>query len=209
MLGGIDFLRDVRGGKQTLVGPRVVVIGGGNVAIDVALTALRQGARHVDMVSLEPRRDMTASPHEIENAVGEGVELHAGWGRLRIDQDGVITFQFCEKTHDADGKFDPQFDPSRLLTFDADDVILATGQGTDLAILDGSAVENNHGFIVADATTLMTRVPGVFAGGDAEHGPRTAVEAIHYGRSQRQPSTPGCAACRWTRPSGNPCGAPR
>ena len=182
VLGGIDFLRDVRSGKPTLVGPRVVVIGGGNVAVDVALTALRQGARHVDMVSLESRRDMTASPHEIENAVGEGVQLHPGWGPVRIDQDGVITFQFCERTHDAEGKFDPQFDASRLLTFDADDVILATGQGTDLAILDGSAVENNHGFIVADATTLMTRVPGVFAGGDAEHGPRTAVEAIRSGK---------------------------
>ena len=182
VLGGIDFLRDVRGGKPVRVGPRVVVIGGGNVAIDVALTALRQGARHVDMVSLEQRRDMTASPNEIENAVGEGVQLHPGWGPLRIDEDGQSTFQFCRSTHDADGKFDPQFDASRLLTLEADHVILATGQGTDLSILDGSAIENNHGFIVADSKTLMTGVPGVFAGGDAEHGPRTAVEAIRSGK---------------------------
>jgi NADPH-dependent glutamate synthase beta subunit-like oxidoreductase len=182
VLGGIDFLRAVRSGVPTRVGPRVVVVGGGNVAVDVALTALRQGARHVDMTSLEQRRDMTASPHEIENAVGEGVELHPGWGPLRIDDDGRITFQHCERTRDATGRFDPIFDPSRLLILDADQVILATGQGTDLAILEGTAVESSHGFIVADARTLMTAVPGVFAGGDAEHGPRTAVEAIRSGK---------------------------
>ena len=80
VLGGIDFLRDVRSGEPVRVGPRVIVVGGGNVAIDVALTALRQGAKHVDMVSLEKRREMPASAHEIENAVAEGVQLHPGWG---------------------------------------------------------------------------------------------------------------------------------
>ncbi len=182
VLGGIDFLRDVRSGEAVRVGPRVTVVGGGNVAMDVALTALRQGAQHVDMVSLEKRRDMTASPHEIETAVAEGVQLHPGWGPVRIDEDGEVTFQFCERTHDQSGRFDPQFDTDRLLTLEADHVILATGQGTDLAILEGSGVENNHGFIVADAKTLMTDAPGVFAGGDAEHGPRTAVEAIRSGK---------------------------
>ena len=101
---------------------------------------------------------------------------------MRIDEDGQVTFQLCERTLDDNGQFDPQFDTNRLLTLEADHVILATGQGTDLAILDGSGVENNHGFIVADAKTLMTAVPGVFAGGDAEHGPRTAVEAIRSGK---------------------------
>ena len=100
----------VRSGETVRVGPRVVVIGGGNVAIDVALTALRQGAQHVDLVSLEKRRDMTASPHEIENAVAEGVQLHPGWGPVRIDEDGEVTFQLCEQTHDDGGKFDPEFD---------------------------------------------------------------------------------------------------
>ena len=182
VLGGIDFLRDVRSGKPVRVGPRVVVIGGGDVSIDVALTALRQGAQHVDLTALDKRRDMTASPHEIENAVSEGVQLHPGWGPVKIDEEGEVTLQFCEQTHGVDGKFDPKFDSTRLLTLAADQVILATGQGTDLAILDGSKVENNHGFIVADAKTLMTTEPGVFAGGDAEHGPRTAVEAIRSGK---------------------------
>ncbi len=179
---GIDFLHAVRSGEPVRVGPRVVVIGGGNVSIDVALTALRQGAQHVDLTSLEKRRDMPASPHEIEIAVAEGVEMHAGWGPVRIDEDGQVTFQFCERVKDENGKFDPTFDTTRLLKLEADHVILATGQGTDLAILEGSEVENNRGFIVADPKSLMTKVPGVFAGGDAEHGPRTAVEAIRSGK---------------------------
>ena len=168
--------------RTVRVGPRVVVIGGGNVSIDVALTALRQGAQHVYLTSLEKRRDMPASPHEIELAVAEGVELHASWGPVRIDEDGEVTLHYCERTLDESGRFDPVFDENRLLTLDADHVILATGQGTDLSILDGSAVENNRGFIVADPKTLMTSVPGVFAGGDAQHGPRTAVEAIRSGK---------------------------
>jgi NADH-quinone oxidoreductase subunit F len=182
VLGGIDFLRSVRRGEPVRVGPRVVVVGGGDVSIDVALTALRQGAQHVDLTALDKRRDMTASPHEIEIAVSEGVELHPSWGPIKIDEEGEVTLQFCERTHDAQGKFAPSFDASRLLKLEADQVILATGQGTDLAILEGSDVENDHGFIVADATTLMTEEPGVFAGGDAEHGPRTAVEAIRSGK---------------------------
>ena len=80
VLGGIDFLRAVRSGEPVRVGPRAVVIGGGNVAIDVALTALREGAKHVDMVCLEKRREMPASPGEIETAVAQGVNLHPGWG---------------------------------------------------------------------------------------------------------------------------------
>ncbi len=182
VLGGLDFLHAVRSGEPVRVGPRVVVIGGGNVSIDVALTALRQGAQHVDLTSLEQRRNMPASPHEIELAVAEGVELHAGWGPMSIDEDGQVTLHFCEQTRDESGAFNPIFDENRLRILAADHVILATGQGTDLSILDGSTVENNRGFIVADPKTLMTKTPGVFAGGDVEHGPRTAVEAIRSGK---------------------------
>jgi NADPH-dependent glutamate synthase beta subunit-like oxidoreductase/ferredoxin len=182
VMGGIDFLRAVRSGEHVRVGPRVVVVGGGNVSIDVALTALRQGARHVDLTSLEKRRDMPASPGEIELAVTEGVQIHAGWGPVRIEEDGRFILQYCERVKDATGKFDPQFDTNRLLTLEADHVILAVGQGTDLTVLEGSAVENNRGFIVADPKTKMTNVPGIFAGGDGQHGPRTAVEAIRSGK---------------------------
>jgi NADPH-dependent glutamate synthase beta subunit-like oxidoreductase/formate hydrogenlyase subunit 6/NADH:ubiquinone oxidoreductase subunit I len=180
--GGIDFLRAVRGGESVRVGPRVVVIGGGNVAIDVALTALRQGAAHVDLVCLEKRREMPASPHEIEEAVAEGVQLRAGWGPVRIEEEGEVVFQYCERVKDDAGKFNPQFDTARLLTLEADDLLLAAGQGTDLGLLEGSEVENARGYIVADPKTLMTKEPGVFAGGDAQQGPRTVVESIRAGK---------------------------
>jgi NADH-quinone oxidoreductase subunit F len=182
VLGGIDFLRAARSGEKVRVGPRVVVIGGGNVSIDVALTALRQGATHVDLTSLEKRRDMPASPGEIELAVAEGVELHPGWGPLRFEEEGLAVFQFCERVKDETGRFDPKFESDRLLQLEIDHVILATGQGTDLACLEGSGVENNRGYVVADPKTKMTTVPGVFAGGDGQHGPRTAVEAIRSGK---------------------------
>jgi len=182
VLGGIDFLRAARSGEQVRVGPRVVVIGGGNVSIDVALTALRQGATHVDLTSLEKRRDMPASPGEIELAVAEGVQLRPGWGPLRFEEEGVAVFQFCERVKDETGKFDPKFESNRLLELEVDHVILATGQGTDLACLEGSGVENNRGYVVADPKTKMTTVPGIFAGGDGQHGPRTAVEAIRSGK---------------------------
>ena len=182
VLGGIDFLRAVRSGKPTRVGPRVVVIGGGNVSIDVALTALRQGAQHVDLTSLAKRRAMSASPHEIELAVAEGVHLHPGWGPVRFEEDGQAIFHFCERNMDETGTLETKFDTNRVLTLEADHVILATGQGTDLTCLEGSGVENMRGFVVADTITKMTNVPGVFAGGDGQHGPRTAVEAIRSGK---------------------------
>jgi ferredoxin len=101
---------------------------------------------------------------------------------LRFEEDGTAIFQFCERVKDDTGKFNPQFDTDRLLKLEADQVILATGQGTDLSVLEGSDVESNRGFIVADPKTKMTSVPGVFAGGDGQHGPRTAVEAIRSGK---------------------------
>jgi NADPH-dependent glutamate synthase beta subunit-like oxidoreductase/NADH:ubiquinone oxidoreductase subunit F (NADH-binding)/ferredoxin len=180
--GGIDFLRAVRSGEDVRVGPRVVVIGGGNVAIDVALTALRQGAKQVDMVCLEKRREMPASPHEIETAVAEGVRLHPGWGPVEIREDGEAVFQHCDAVFDENRRFNPKFDANRRMSLEGDQVILAVGQGTDLTSIEGSGLEVTRGFIVTDPKTLMTTVPGVFAGGDVAHGPRTAVEAIRSGK---------------------------
>jgi formate hydrogenlyase subunit 6/NADH:ubiquinone oxidoreductase subunit I len=134
------------------------------------------------MVSLEKRYEMPAGPHDIEGAVAEGVQLRPGWGTLRIEEEGQAVFQYCERVKDETGKFDPKFDPARLLTLEVDQVILAIGQGTDLALLEGSGVETVRGFITANPKTLMTNVPGVFAGGDGQQGPRTAVEAIRAGK---------------------------
>lgn len=186
VLGGIDFLRAVRGGAELLVGPRVVVIGGGNVAIDVALTALRQGAKWVALVCLEKRREMPASHHEIETAVAEGVVLHPGWGPLAIEEDGRVVFQHCDRVFDEDRRFNPLFDAGRKLVLESDQVILAVGQGTDLSLLADSGLETVRGFIVTDPASGRTALPGVFAGGDAAHGPRTAVEAIRAGKAAAQ-----------------------
>ncbi|NWG31874.1 MAG: FAD-dependent oxidoreductase [Rhodocyclaceae bacterium] len=185
VLGGIDFLRSVRSGMAVQVGPRVIVVGGGNVAIDVALTAIRQGARQVDMVCLEKRREMPASHHEIEQCVAEGVTLHPGWGPVGIFAEGEMVFQRCERVFeelDGQKRFNPKFDASRTMTLEADHIIFAVGQGTDLASIEGSGLEVTRGFVVTDPRTLMTRLPGVFAGGDVAHGPRTAVEAIRSGK---------------------------
>ena len=182
VMGGIDFLRTVRSGEDVRVGPSVVVIGGGNVAIDVALTALRQGAKRVDMVCLEKRREMPASPHEIETAVAEGVVLHPGWGPVSISEEGEVVFQYCERVFDEQRRFNPQFDSERRMKVEGDHVLLAIGQGTDLSSIDGAGLNVTRGFIVTDPRTLMTNVAGVFAGGDVAHGPRTAVEAIRSGK---------------------------
>ncbi|MFH1057585.1 MAG: FAD-dependent oxidoreductase [Pseudomonadota bacterium] len=183
VLGGLDFLKRVRGGEELLVGPKVVVVGGGNVAIDVALTALRQGAHRVDMTCLEKRREMPASPGEIETALAEGVAIHGSWGPVSISADGVYTAQRCTRVFDERGRFSPLFDPERTLKIEADQVILAIGQATDLACVEaGSLVETQRGLICADADSLMTREQGVFTGGDVYFGPRTVVEAIRSGK---------------------------
>jgi len=112
---------------------------------------------------------------------------------LRFEEDGTAIFQFCERVKDDTGKFNPQFDTDRLLKLEADQVILATGQGTDLSVLEGSGVESNRGFIVADPKTKMTSVPGVFAGGDGQHGRAWPWTRSAPARSPRLPSMPGCA----------------
>ncbi|HEX8986943.1 MAG TPA: FAD-dependent oxidoreductase [Rhodocyclaceae bacterium] len=180
--GGVDFLRGVRSGANPRLKERVVVVGGGNVAVDVALTALRQGARHVTMVCLEKRREMPASHSEIETALAEGVAIQNGWGPLRVTSDNQVTFQHCPQVFDQNGRFAPRFDPQRLLTLPADHVLLAVGQMLDDHYLEDGQLEVQRGLLVADPVTLKTKEVGVFAGGDAVHGPRTVVAAVRAGK---------------------------
>lgn len=186
VLGGLDFLRAVRHSDDPLggprVGPRVVVVGGGNVAVDVAMTARRQGATSVDMVCLESASEMPAHPHEVAEARAEGVILRSGWGPVQVDGNGSITFQRCLRVFDEQRRFAPQFDLADTLTLAADHVLLAIGQAADLTVLDGSGIACVRGLISAARESLQTARPGVFAGGDAAHGPRTAVEAVRAGK---------------------------
>ena len=182
VLGGLNFLREVRRGDDPRVGPRVVVVGGGNVAVDVAMTARRQGGESVDMICLESSTEMPANLHEIAEARAEGVVVRNGWGPVQVHSDGRIIFQRCLRVFDEQHRFAPAFDSADTLTIAADHVILAIGQAADLSMLDGSGIETVRGLIAATRDSLQTARPGVFAGGDAAYGPRTAVEAVRAGK---------------------------
>ncbi|MFC1670425.1 FAD-dependent oxidoreductase [Spirochaetota bacterium] len=186
VIWGLDFLRDVSLGKDPGTGKKVVVIGGGNVAIDVAMTAKRQGAESVHIVSLECREDMPAHEWEIQDAIDEGIELMPSWGPDEItgndNRVNGIKLVSCTCVFDPGGKFDPQFDKSCSHNLDADTIIIAIGQGADLEwIGDDSPVEKEGPGIKADPITLETSVEGVFAGGDVVYGPKSVVEAIEQG----------------------------
>jgi heterodisulfide reductase subunit A-like polyferredoxin len=184
VLQGIDFLKQVSLGQAVWVPRRVVVIGGGNVAIDVALTALRVGAREVQLACLESREEMPAHEWEIADALEEGVVLNTSWGPRRIQGErghvrGIELIR-CTSVFDEEGRFNPRFDERISTQIETDMVMVAIGQRSDLTGLEGVAT-TPAGFIKADPVTLETGKAGVFSGGDAVLGPRTAIEAIAQG----------------------------
>jgi NADPH-dependent glutamate synthase beta subunit-like oxidoreductase len=174
VLGGMDFLSKVRAGENPRVGPHVIVIGGGNAAIDVAMTSLRQGATKVQMWYRRTRKDMPANPHEVEMALAEGVELIEYWAPTRILPGNLIEFVRSKNAPDAA--------TAQPVTVHADQIIAGIGQEADLSWLEGSGIETKWGNIVADPVTLATGEPGIFAGGDIGHGASTVVAAIGSGK---------------------------
>ena len=183
VLWGLDFLRAVRQGRPPRIKSRMLVVGGGNVAVDVALSALRLGATQVEMVCLEKRLEMPAHAGEILGAEAEGVVIHNSWGPKEIRPDGTVCCKACTRVFDEKGRFNPSYHDSKTQDFAADQVILAIGQTADLSFLDeGVKVSTRQGLIVADEDTLATGEPGVFAGGDAVKTPGAVVEAIAAGR---------------------------
>ena len=186
VLWGMDFLRDVRQGADVKVQDRALVIGGGGVAMDVAMTTLRLGAKEVQAASLECREEMPATEWEIEEAVEEGVILNPSWGPKRILADNGrvkgVELVCCTCVFDEQGRFNPSFDESVTTSIDTDMVILAVGQAADLSLLEGSGVEADRGLIKADKDTAETNVPGIFAGGEVARGASQVIEAIQMGR---------------------------
>ncbi|MBI2869907.1 MAG: FAD-dependent oxidoreductase [Chloroflexi bacterium] len=187
VLLALDFLRKANLDEDTGIGKRVVVIGGGNVAMDVARTARRLGAAEVHAVCLESRTEMPAHAWEIEEAAEEGVDIQPSWGpRQIIAGDGKVAgieFEKCTAVFDSQKRFSPVFDKGVTQKFDCDTVIIAIGQAADPGMLEQkTGIKSNRGFIVADPLTLITGEPGVFAGGDAVTGPKSAVEAIQQGQ---------------------------
>ena len=185
---GVDFLRDVNLGNDIKLEGNVVVIGGGNVAIDVARTATRVGASKVEMFCLESEKEMPALEEEIAEAVSEDIGINNSWGPKRIlEENGRVVgieFKKCLSVFDNSGKFSPTFDEKETKIVKTNHVLISVGQGIDLGkLLENSKIElNPNKTIKADAFTLQTGEMDVFAGGDAMTGPRFAIDAIAMGK---------------------------
>jgi len=206
VLGGVDFLRDVALGKPVELGARVVVIGGGNVAYDVARTVLRQeeydvsrtaarlrGVHEVNLVCLESLEEMPADTVEIVEGSEEGVRRHNSWGPVEIllrESGGQqyargVRFVRCASVYDENHRFSPTFDDSQELVLDCDSVLLSVGQSADLGFLDPArdGVDmRSPQQIVSDPSTGSTSAPGVFVAGDVAYGPKLLIHAIASGK---------------------------
>ncbi len=169
------------------VSGRVVVVGGGNVAIDVARTAARLGAESVDMLCLEARDIMPASNEEVAEAESDGVRLSCGWGPAEVlAQNGHVTgvrFKRCTSVFDDEGRFAPTYDEADTIDVACDQLVLSIGQSIEWGnLLEGSAVELGRGQgAVADPKTYQTAEPDLFVGGDVYTGPKFAIDAIAAG----------------------------
>ena len=186
VMWGVDFLYEVNGGKEVTLKNKVLVVGGGNVAIDVALTALRLGANEVTLACLEAREEMPANPWEIEEALEEGVILMPSWGPKQIvgksGRVSSVELVQCTCVFDEEGNFCPAFG-TEAITVDADQVILAIGQAPDFSCIgNGETLRVEKGLLAVDYETQGTEIPWVFAGGDITSVPGTIVDAIAAGR---------------------------
>lgn len=188
VITGIEFMRDVNLGKDIKLEGDVIVIGGGNVAIDVARTATRIGKTHVKMYCLENREQMPALAEEIDEALSEDIEINNSWGPKRIIVENnravAVEFKKCISVFDKNNKFNPIYDENNTVTVKAEAVMLSVGQGMDWGnLLAESNIElNKNNTIKADLFTLQTNDNDVFAGGDALTGPKFAIDAIALGK---------------------------
>lgn len=204
VFGGVDLLRSVALGQPLDVGREVVVVGGGNVAYDVARTVLRQiaydtartaarlpGTSRVQLVSLESLEDMPADTLEILEGDEEGIVRQNGWGPVGIDRDeqGAVTgmaFRRCVRVWDDAHRFAPVFDDTVRQTIPCDTVLLAVGQSpvTDFLADGGADVQMARpGWPKVDSATLMTTADGVFVAGDLAHGTRLVIDAVASGKA--------------------------
>jgi NADPH-dependent glutamate synthase beta subunit-like oxidoreductase/NAD-dependent dihydropyrimidine dehydrogenase PreA subunit len=184
---GLDFLRDINLKGKATVNGRVVVIGGGNVAVDAALSALRLGAEDVQLICLECRDEMPAYEEEITQATDEGITVNVSWGPKKIlGSHGKVTgieVVCCTRVFDEGGNFNPCYDEKETMTIEADMIIIAIGQIPDISFVPNSITMTQDNTIQVDPITLETSLSGVFAGGDATiPGGSSVVEAIGMGR---------------------------
>ena len=188
ILWGLDFLKKVNLGEEVKVTDNIVVIGGGNVAIDVALTAKRLGAKNVQLTCLECRDEMPAHEWEIQKAIDEGISLDCSWGPKRIiDKDGEISeieLIHCDSVYDDKDIFNPVFNDTNTKSIKTQMIILAIGQIPDLSLLESENKINisASGLIQVKEGTLETNILGIFAGGEVINSPSSVVDAIEMGR---------------------------
>ena len=187
VLPGVSFLRDAALDKVDSIKGKVVVIGGGNVACDVALTARRLGSGDVTMICLENREEMPAWDYEIEEVLEENVKIINSLGPAKIigkdDKVSGIEFKKCTSVFDDQKRFNPQYDEKDLTAIDADYVIVAIGQSGEFDFSDKESISiTNRGGLEADSLTYQTPIDWVFAGGDAVYGPRSVVDAVACGK---------------------------
>jgi len=188
VITGVDFLRKVNIHNNIKLDGKTIVIGGGNVAIDVARTAVRVGAFSVDMFCLESLEQMPAHEEEIREAQEEDIVINNGWGPKRIvTKDNKVTgveFKKCVSVFDESGAFNPVYDENNTRFVDADYILVSVGQAMDWGkLIEGSNVEcNPNQTVKADELTFQTGEPDVFAGGDALTGPGFAIDAIAMGK---------------------------
>lgn len=181
----IPFLKQVNLEEKADIGREVIVIGGGNVAVDVARSAVRVGAEKVKMVCLEKYEEMPAFSWEVEEAIEEGVRIYNSWGPKRIvgtDRVEGLEVVACLSVFDENGMFNPTFDENRVNLIKGDTVIFAIGQYGDMSFVDGSDVElDERGRLVIDRDTWQTTVENVFACGEIITGPSTAISSMGTG----------------------------
>jgi len=187
VLKGVSFLKSAALKTAKSLDGRVIVIGGGNVAVDVALTARRLGAADVTMVCLEARNEMPAWDYEIEDALEEKVSIENSLGPVRfLEKQGVVSgvmFKRCTAVFDENRRFNPQYDETDITTIECEHVIVAIGQTGELGFADSEKISiTRQGGLLADGVTLQTPIPWVFAGGDAVYGPKSVVDAVASGK---------------------------
>jgi len=188
IMTGVDFLRKVNLDESVKLAGKVIVIGGGNVAIDVARTATRAGNENVDMFCLESREEMPALEEEIAEALSEDIGINNSWGpkRIVVENGRVVGVEFkkCVSVFDANKRFSPKFDENETKIVKADHVLVSVGQVMEWgSLLEGSKVElNPNKTVKADPVTFQTAEPDIFTGGDALVGPKFAIDAIAMGK---------------------------
>jgi len=185
---GLPFLTAVRNDKAPEITGNTVVIGGGDVAVDAAQTALRLGAESVMLVSLEKEDQLPASPEAVESAIKEGIMFEHSWGPVRIltqnDSVSGLQLQRCLAVFDIQNRFNPVYDDCELNDINAETVILCVGQSRDNTCLidwDESKIMKDNK-IVADPLTLQTADETIFVAGDFYSGPSSVVSAMASGR---------------------------